>query len=182
VIDVRPATTDDVPAMVDLHIRVADEGLWIGTEPPVDADRVTRLFSESIHSDEHLRLVAVDGDRVVGNLSLNPTAAGVVYLGMTVDADYRGQGVGTTMMLAAIEWSRAQRGVHKMELEVWPHNAAGIALYRKVGFEVEGRRRRHYRRRNGELWDAILMALGLEHSSPGSQHPDQSGLEPGSLG
>ena len=92
---------------------------------------------------------------MVGNLSLNPTAAGVVYLGMTVDADYRGQGVGTAMMLAAIEWSRAQPGVHKMELEVWPHNAGGLALYRKVGFAIQGRRRRHYRRRNGELWDAI---------------------------
>lgn len=181
-IDVRPATDDDVPAMVDLHARVAAEGLWIGTEPPVDIERSTRLFSESIRSDEHLRLVAVDGDRVVGNLSLNPTAAGVVYLGMTIDADYRGQGVGTAMMLAAIEWSRAQPGVHKMELEVWPHNAAGLALYRKVGFAIEGRRRRHYRRRNGELWDAILMALVLDKASPGAPHPDHEGLGSGALG
>jgi hypothetical protein len=70
VIDIRAATTDDVPAMVDLHARVAAEGLWIGTEPPVDVERFTRFFSESFHSDEHLRLVAVDGERVVGNLGL----------------------------------------------------------------------------------------------------------------
>ena len=101
---------------------------------------------------------------------------------MTIDADYRRQGVGTAMMVAATEWARAQHGIHKVELEVWPHNAAGIALYRKVGFAIEGRRRRHFRRRNGELWDAILMALVLDDSSPGSPHPDQAGLEPGPPG
>jgi RimJ/RimL family protein N-acetyltransferase len=60
---------------------------------------------------------------------------------------------------------------------VWPHNAAAIALYRKVGFQVEGRRRRQYRRRNGELWDAILMGLVLDEVSPGSPHPDRLSLE-----
>ena len=55
-------------------------------------------------------------------------------------------------------------------------NAAGLALYRKVGFEVEGRRVRHYRRRNGELWDAMLMALVLDDFSPGSPHPDAERL------
>jgi len=182
VIDIRPATEDDVPAMVDLHARVAAEGLWIGTEAPVDTDRSTRLISESIQSEDHLRLVAIDGGRVVGNLSLNPSAAGVVYLGMNIDAEYRAQGVGTAMMLAAIDWARSKPGVHKMELEVWPHNGAGLALYRKVGFEVEGRRRRHYRRGNGELWDAILMALVLDETTSGSPHPDDAGLGSGPLG
>jgi hypothetical protein len=32
------------------------------------------------------------------------------------------------------------------------------------------------------LWDAILMALVLDDSSPGSPHPDRSGLGPGLLG
>lgn len=181
-IDVRPANSDDVPAMVDLHERVAGEGVWIASEAPVDRDRFARLFSESIDSDDRLSLVALDGERLIGNLGLNPASPGVVYLGMSIDGDYRGQGVGTAMLLAAIEWARAQDGVHKIELDVWPHNAAGIALYRKVGFEIEGRRRRHFRRRNGELWDTILMALVLDDKSPGSPHPDQAGLGPATLG
>ena len=158
--------------MVDLHVRVAAEGMWIGTEPPVDVERFTRMFTDAIASDQQLRLVAVDRDRIVGNLGLDPERPGILYLGMTIDAEYRGQGVGTAMMRDAIAWARAQTGVHKIELEVWPHNAPGLALYRKVGFEVEGRRRRHYRRRNGELWDAILMGLVIDESSPGSPHPD----------
>jgi ribosomal protein S18 acetylase RimI-like enzyme len=48
-----------------------------------------------------------------------------------------------------------------MSLEVWPHNEAAIALYQKVGFVEEGRKVRHYRRANGEIWDAILMGRPL---------------------
>ena len=185
-IDVRAATAGDVPAMVDLHARVASEGMWIGTEAPVDVERFTRMFTDALESEHRLRLVAVDGDRVIGNrvighrvignLGLDPERPGILYLGMAIDAEYRGQGIGTAMMRAAIDWARSQTGVHKIELEVWPHNAAGLALYRRVGFEVEGRRVRHYRRRNGELWDAILMALVLDDSSPGSPHPDAGRL------
>ena len=51
-----------------------------------------------------------------------------------------------------------------------------IALYRKVGFVIEGRRRRQYRRRNGELWDAVLMALVLDHASPGAPYADAERL------
>ena len=175
-IDVRAATAGDVPAMVDLHTRVASEGMWIGTEAPVDAERFTRMFTDAIGSEQRLRLVAADGDGIIGHLGLDPERPGILYLGMTIDAEHRGQGVGTAMMRAAVEWARSQTSVHKIELEVWPHNAAGLALYRKVGFEVEGRRVRHYRRRNGELWDAILMALVLDDSSPGSPHPDAERL------
>jgi RimJ/RimL family protein N-acetyltransferase len=44
---------------------------------------------------------------------------------------------------------------------VFPHNHAAIALYRRFGFVEEGRRVKHYRRGNGELWDSIVMRLIL---------------------
>jgi RimJ/RimL family protein N-acetyltransferase len=44
---------------------------------------------------------------------------------------------------------------------VWPHNQSARRLYRSFGFEEEGYLRRHYRRRNGELWDAVIMGLLL---------------------
>jgi ribosomal protein S18 acetylase RimI-like enzyme len=48
-----------------------------------------------------------------------------------------------------------------MSLSVFPHNEAGLALYRKYGFVEEGRRVKQYRRSSGELWDAIEMGLLL---------------------
>jgi ribosomal protein S18 acetylase RimI-like enzyme len=80
---------------------------------------------------------------------------------MMVAAERRGEGIGRALLAAAIEWARAA-GAHKVALEVWPHNEAGLALYRKFGFEQEGLLRKQYRRRNGQLWDAIAMGLVLE--------------------
>jgi RimJ/RimL family protein N-acetyltransferase len=47
--------------------------------------------------------------------------------------------------------------LHKLTLSVFRRNEAAIALYRKFGFVEEGRRIRHIRRTNGELWDLIEM-------------------------
>jgi ribosomal protein S18 acetylase RimI-like enzyme len=79
---------------------------------------------------------------------------------MAVDHDWRGRGVGSALVQAAIEWARGA-GLHKLCLEVFPHNAAGIALYRRAGFAEEGRRVAQYRRASGELWDAIVMGRAL---------------------
>jgi N-acetylglucosamine kinase-like BadF-type ATPase len=59
-----------------------------------------------------------------------------------------------------VRWAQ-DHGCHKVSLQVWPHNDAALRLYEKFGFEREGLLRSHYRRRNGELWDAIVMGLLL---------------------
>jgi putative acetyltransferase len=79
---------------------------------------------------------------------------------MMVARDWRGRGVGTALMEHAIAWAREQ-GLHKLALDVFAHNEPAIALYRKLGFVEEGRHVKHYRRSNGELWDAIPMGLLL---------------------
>jgi ribosomal protein S18 acetylase RimI-like enzyme len=79
---------------------------------------------------------------------------------MAVARLWRGRGVGSALLAAAIEKARGD-GLHKLSLEVFAHNDAAIALYRKVGFVEEGRRVKHYRRASGELWDSIVMGLLL---------------------
>jgi ribosomal protein S18 acetylase RimI-like enzyme len=82
---------------------------------------------------------------------------------MAVLPEWRGRGVGSALLSAAIEWSR-QRGLHKLSLSVFPQNKAALALYRKFGFVEEGRRIKQYRRSSGELWDAIEMGLLLSET------------------
>ncbi|HYF94677.1 MAG TPA: GNAT family N-acetyltransferase [Symbiobacteriaceae bacterium] len=53
---------------------------------------------------------------------------------------YAGRGVGTRLFEALEAWAR-ENGLHRLELTVMAHNAAGVALYRKMGFEIEGARR-----------------------------------------
>ena len=110
---------------------------------------------------------------------------------MNLAADWRGRGVGGLLLDALIEAARGM-GAHKAELQVWPHNEPALRLYLSRGFAVEGRIRAHYRRASGQVWDAILMGLGLDRRPrrrlprlgtarrplPAEQHPDQGRLTP----
>ena len=160
-VTVRPAREEDIDAMVDLLAAVAEEGRWIGTEAPVDRERRRRRYAEDLQRDNTVVLVADAGGQLVGELGLILARYGVADLGMLVAAGWRQRGVGSALLRAGIDRAR-QAGAHKIALQVWPHNRAAIALYERFGFQREGRLRRHYRRRSGELWDAIVMGLPLE--------------------
>ncbi len=81
---------------------------------------------------------------------------------MAVRDDWQGRGVGTALMEAALDLADNWLGLTRVELTVYTDNAAGIALYEKFGFEIEGTHRRHAFR-NGEYVDAYSMARLREH-------------------
>lgn len=181
---VRPAAAADFEAWFALFEAVAAEGRWLGSEAPLDRaarreffDRLARTETTAPGAcdsapqpgDAAILMAEVDGT-LAGAISLQLTR-GVVDLGMFVAADRRGAGVGTALVEAAVAWAR-EVGAHKVALAVWPHNHPARALYAKFGFVTEGRRRRHHRRRNGELWDSVLMGLVLDTTSPGGPEAD----------
>ena len=153
---IRGARPDDAPAMARLFAAVAAERDGIATEPPVDVDERAARFARSAES----AMVAEADGRIVGTINVDAGRFGTGDVGMLVDAAWRGHGIGRGLMDAAIEWSR-EHGLHKLCLEVFPANTAAIALYRRCGFVVEGRRAKQYRRASGELWDSIVMGLVL---------------------
>jgi RimJ/RimL family protein N-acetyltransferase len=160
-ITVREATLADVDRLLELLVAVAGEGRWIGTEAPVDLERRRQRMVEDVEGADAIILVAEADGEVVGELGLHLARYGVADLGMLVAGGWRGRGVGTALLGEAVERAR-KAGAHKIALQVWPHNTAAIALYERFGFEREGYLRRHYRRRSGELWDAIIMGLRLD--------------------
>jgi RimJ/RimL family protein N-acetyltransferase len=153
---VRPARAADARAMAELFAAVAEEHDGIATEPPVDLEQRTTQFAGSVASS----FVAVADDTIIGMLHVEISRHGFGDLAMLVDRRWRGRGVGSALVQAAIEWAR-DHGLHKLCLEVFAHNAAAIALYRKSGFTEEGRRAGQYRRASGQLWDSIVMGLTL---------------------
>ncbi|HEX2048992.1 MAG TPA: GNAT family N-acetyltransferase [Acidimicrobiales bacterium] len=170
-VEVRRARPEDVDAIVDLFVAVVDEGRWLGTEPPVDRAGQRERFLE--HIDGAARgasVVAVAGDEIVGHARVDLAPYNVAGLGMMVHPGWRGRGVGGALVDTIIEASR-QLGAHKIALQVWPHNQAALRLYRRHGFVEEGVLRRHYPRRNGQLWDAVIMGLVLDETAPGSPFP-----------
>ncbi len=152
--EVRLARDEDRLPLALLFAAVAEERDGIATEPPVDVD--VRAASWTLDGT----LVAVAVAELIGSLHVERSRFGFGDLGMAVAREWRGRGVGTALLAAAIDWAREQ-GLHKLSLSVFPHNAAAIALYRKFGFVEEGRRRKQYRRASGELWDSVDMGLLL---------------------
>jgi len=152
--ELRPARDEDRMPLALVYAAVAEERDGIGAEPPVDVE--ARAASWTLDGT----IVAVGGGEVIGSIHVGVSGHGYGEIGMAIAREWRGRGVGSALMEAAIEWAR-ERGLHKLSLGVFAHNAAGLALYRKYGFVEEGRRVKHYRRQSGELWDTIEMGLLL---------------------
>jgi RimJ/RimL family protein N-acetyltransferase len=161
---IRPAASADLDRVIDLLWTVAAEGLWLGTQIPFDRDVRRAAMADLVEGRGGALFVADAGNStepdVVGDISVGLASYGVADIGMLLAQSWRGRGLGTALLETGLEWA-AGAGAHKAALEVWPHNEAGLALYRKMGFVEEGRKRRHYRRSNGEIWDAILMGRPL---------------------
>ena len=158
-VTVRTATMADLDELMRQRAVVAAEGRWIGAEVPLDEDRDRAMFTTGIESGRTF-VAEVDG-MVVGHLGLHPTGYGVVDLGMQVLDGHRGAGVGSALLERGIAWAR-EHGAHKMSLQHWPHNDRARGLYEKFGFVQEGHLRRHYPRKDGQIWDAVIMGLVLD--------------------
>ena len=169
-VSVRAAEASDFDAWFEIFELVAAEGRWVGAEAPLPRSFMQKHFDRELRNEAAVTFLAEVDGALVGRIGIEDHR-GCAELGMLVHAEHRGQGVGAVLMEACLDWCR-DRGCHKVTLSVFPHNGAAIALYRRFGFQVEGRQARHFRRRNGELWDALLMGLVLDADAPGSPHLD----------
>ena len=158
---VRDAEPDDAVPAMRVFARVADEDL-LATEPPVDIEARAEHFRGTFAPDcrDRMWMLCTDDDEILGLLGLHPTSVeGVLSLGISIDRDFRRHGGGRMLMERALRWARSEPSVHKVELEVWPDNSGAIAYYEALGFEHEGLRRDHYRRRDGSPRSAVAMAV-----------------------
>jgi RimJ/RimL family protein N-acetyltransferase len=162
---IREAQPRDAPALVALAEEVAAEpGGWLlsdgGWRTVGDERRYLRALRR--YQDAAV-FVAETRDGVVGRLSLgrdpHPASRHVADLGLMVAASFRRRGVGRALLDQSVAWAHGV-GIRKLELHVFPHNEAAIALYEGFGFRREGYRKAHYRR-GREFLDAILMAYDV---------------------
>lgn len=139
---------------------VAKERRWLGAFEGYPLESMRKFVLGMIESD-NAQFVALDGTKVVGWIDIGPSrlpvSPHVGSLGMGILAEYRGQGIGKRLMNAALAKAKAN-GLKRVELEVYPHNTAGIALYKSVGFIEEGRRKNAALLDEGYV-DLVMMGL-----------------------
>ena len=162
---------EDAEGFAAVVAAVAAEDRWIATQPPVDVAAFAERVRGTLEQGDDVLWVLEDEGGIVGTLGLHTTRArGVLSLGMCIVEHARGRGGGRALVAAALEHAQASPA-HKVELEAWPDNERAIALYRSFGFEVEGERRLHYRRRDGTLRSSLIMARLLLADTMAPAHP-----------
>ena len=126
--------------------------------PPLEA---TRRFVGQILAKGWCQFYAVHAGRVVGWCDiLRSEHEGMTHcghLGMGLLPEYRGRHIGTRLITATLA-DALDKGMTRIDLEVFASNTPAIALYRKTGFVEEGRKRRA-RILDGIPDDALVMAL-----------------------
>ncbi|HEX5999940.1 MAG TPA: GNAT family N-acetyltransferase [Hyphomicrobiaceae bacterium] len=129
-----------------------------------------RKFIEPSMAAGAPHIVALNGARVVGwcdvTVRAHPTTRHCGVLGMGLVPEWRGRGVGLRLIERAIAAARAH-GLARIELQVRRDNPRALALYQKVGFAIEGCRRRALLV-DGVYHDLTLMALLLDAAAPGA--------------
>ncbi|OBU07384.1 GNAT family N-acetyltransferase [Morganella psychrotolerans] len=157
-ITIRLAEPTDAAALYEMH---KDFNSYANTLQMPYSSR--KFWEQRLSQNEALstRLVAVVEGVVVGLLGINqnsnPRRRHVVSFGITVDKSYRGQGIGSTLMQAMIDYCDNWLDIRRIELEVFANNPDGMALYEKFGFQREGIAR-DYAFRDGRYVDAIIMS------------------------
>lgn len=126
--------------------------------PPLES---TRSFVLDNIKNDYTQLVARDDGKIVGWCDITPSKrhaiAHIGTLGIGLLPEYRNRGLGRKLALAAIERAQAA-GLTRIELGVVAHNENAIALYKKLGFEMEGTRKKAHRM-DGVYHDVHMMAL-----------------------
>jgi len=138
---------------------VARERRYLALLEAPPAARVRRFVLANLRAGA-AQFVAMDEDRVVGWCDVTPrlreSQRHSGTLGMGVAASHRGIGIGSALLATTVERALAQ-GLTRIELVVREDNGAAVALYRRHGFELEGRLKR-YLIVDGMAYDALQMA------------------------
>lgn len=115
------------------------------------------------------RLVAADGQLILGWAAVSAVSAREVYRGVVEHSIYvapgaRGRGVGRILLAALIQSTEAG-GIWTIQSSIFPENTASLALHEQLGFRIIGTRERIARMSHGPNADRWQNTLLLERRS-----------------
>jgi RimJ/RimL family protein N-acetyltransferase len=143
---VRKAVPADAVALAEVIASAEDSGMMLfgPGERRLTPEQAERMIGNFLKDSASALFVAEDTGGIAGYLIARGEDTGRTrhraYVVTGVHHRARGKGVGTALFRRLDEWA-CERGLRRLELTVMTENEAAVALYRKMGFEVEGVKR-----------------------------------------
>ncbi len=160
--NIREATPEDAEEMIIFLNQVGKESdnLMHGKDGfHVPIEGVRRRLAMLSDSDNSIVIVAVLNSKIIARAELdgypNMRMHHRAKFSIAVKKDYWNKGIGTAMMNTILESAKTMQ-LKIIELEVVADNFAGIALYKKMGFETIGTYK-NYWCVDGTYKDALIM-------------------------
>ncbi|WCE03106.1 GNAT family N-acetyltransferase [Pseudoxanthomonas sp. JBR18] len=131
----------DAAALIAAHrASVALHRSWV--TPCLDQAGFEAWFSRTL-AEDYLSLIALErgSGAVVGVFNASQISRGnflSAYLGYYACVPYAGRGLMREALPQAIAYLFGEIGLHRIEANIQPGNAASIALARGAGFRLEG--------------------------------------------
>lgn len=120
------------------------------------------LLQSYLDRENCVFLVAEHEGTIIGNINVDGSKRKVMehtaVFGMGMWKEWQGTGLGTALLGEAIHWAKENPILEMLWLQVYAENEAGLALYRKMGFQEHGRTPNFFKQ-NGRYHDEILMHL-----------------------
>jgi len=164
-LEFRPKQSGDTEMLWKMFSTISDQSLS-NLVPPFTRERI-ESWTRNIDYDEVLAIVAVTEEKneqkIVGSASLqfNPqeTSKHKAELSISVHDEYQNMGLGTAMLRHLLGIARMKK-LRKVWLLVSTDNDRAVHVYKKAGFEIEGKLCKE-RFVKGEYRDEYRMAIFL---------------------
>ncbi|MFY3790400.1 GNAT family N-acetyltransferase [Ureibacillus sp. MALMAid1270] len=160
---VRQAKVEDAENLINLIKEVEATSNFMLMEPgerQTSPEQQVKVMERIEKRSNATILVAEDDGKLIGYMMLMGGNAKKnqhnAYIVIGILESYRGKGVGTALFEYAEKWA-IEKNIWRLELTTITENAAGVALYKKRGFEIEGVKRNSLKI-NGEFVDEYYMS------------------------
>lgn len=160
---IRPVEPKDAPAINRIRRErgVMENMLSYPSERVARMEGILRNLDENSHEFVAVAVHDDGTEEIAGMAGLHvgqgPRLRHSAGVGIMVANGYQGQGVGRRLMEALLDMADNWLMLTRVELEVYTDNKRAIHLYEKMGFEIEGVRRKASVR-NGVLAHEYLMS------------------------
>lgn len=135
---------------------------YTGTTSKITKEGIVSFVHKIINEEERCHFLIWNKEgKLLGEISLmdiDDENNSCIFRIAIFKSQYFGQGIGYKATKEAIRFAFEELKLHRVELEVFDYNNRAKAMYKKVGFREEGRRRDGIFI-NGQYHDVIIMSM-----------------------